>query len=141
MGSTTARTFSYNRPAGAGAERLGSTAPLHVYGTWGDRRDDGIRRIRPGASQPPPVETCAHRRDRAHRGYLFNGATSRSDGALVEVLGGTLCRGCPPASVALVWRALLPGTAGEAVAQEGFAQLEVALPSSLTHVAMIGSRQ
>ncbi len=102
MGSTTARTFSYNRPAGAGAERLGSTAPLHVYGTWGDRRDDGIRRIRPGASQPPPVETCAHRRDR------------------------------------VIWRALLPGTAGEAVAQEGFAQLEVALPSSLTHVAMIG---
>ena len=74
-------------------------------------------------------------------GYLFNGATSRSDGVLAEVLGGTLCRGCPPPSVALFWHALLPGTAGEAVAQEGFAQLEVALPSSLTHVAMIGSRQ
>ena len=73
-----------------------------------------------------------------HRGYLFNGATSRSDGVLAEVLGGTLCRGCPPLSVALIWHALLPGTAGEAVAQEGFAQLEVALPSSLTHVAMIG---
>jgi len=41
--------------------------------------------------------------------------------------------GCPPLSVALIWRAFAPGTAGEAVAQEGLAQLEVALPSSLTH--------
>jgi hypothetical protein len=60
------------------------------------------------------------------------GPRSRPDGVWPEVPGGTLSQcGCPPWSVALIWHAVLPGAAGEAVAQEGFAQLEVALPSSL----------
>jgi hypothetical protein len=34
--------------------------------------------------------------------------------------------------VALIWHAFRPGAADEAAAQEGFAQLKVALPTSLT---------
>src|SRR5215469_4278627 len=54
------------------------------------------------------------------------------DGAWPRCLAGRSSRGCPSSGVALSWRAFSPGTAGEAVAQEGFAQLKVALLASLT---------
>ena len=50
--------------------------------------------------------------------------------AVVEVFGGTLSSRLPRLSVVALYRtALLPGTDGEVVAQEGIARLKVALPA------------
>ena len=70
----------------------------------------------------------------ALRGYFLDGHTASARPGWVEVTGGTLSlaaahqhKGCGSHLACG-----LPVTGGEAVAQEGFAQLEVALPSSPT---------
>jgi hypothetical protein len=64
-------------------------------------------------------------------GYLFNGATSRSDGAWSRCSAGRSLIGCPPASVALIWHALLPGTAWRGCGSRGVCPAR----SSVAHLA------
>ena len=63
-------------------------------------------------------------------GYLRLLLRLRPGQAVVEVLGGTLSIAAAQPLVVALYRAALPsGTAGEVVAQEGIAQLKVALPA------------
>ena len=67
------------------------------------------------------------------RGYLRLLLRLRPGQAVVEVLGGTLLPRLPSRLVVAHFRTAFPsGAAGEVVAQEGTARLQVALPASPT---------